>query len=169
MGCDRLEGFWVGTSPTDRVFVFLTPGARSTEGESPFQVEAGQSISLEGTLVPLPGAPETPGVEAAEGADQLLQQGHIVEATVIALTWPLVECQIRPNSTNQERHMNIDKSQILELLRSRGDDDKAEQADRELPDQVDTDRDSGLLDRFGLDIGDLAKKFGGGGLGKLIG
>jgi len=65
--------------------------------------------------------------------------------------------------------MNIDKSQILELLRSRGDDDKAEQADRELPDQVDTDRDSGLLDRFGLDIGDLAKKFGGGGLGKLIG
>ncbi len=65
--------------------------------------------------------------------------------------------------------MNIDKSQILDLLRSRGDTDKAEEADRELPDQVDTDRDSGLLDRFGLDIGDLVKKFGGGGLGKLLG
>jgi len=65
--------------------------------------------------------------------------------------------------------MNIDKSQILDLLRSQGDDDKVQQADRDLPDQVDTDRNSGLLDRFGLDIGDLVKKFGGGGLGKLIG
>jgi hypothetical protein len=65
--------------------------------------------------------------------------------------------------------MNIDKSQILDLLRSQGDHDKATQAERELPDQVDTDRDGGLLDKFGLDIGDLLKKFGGGGLGKLLG
>jgi hypothetical protein len=65
--------------------------------------------------------------------------------------------------------MNIDKSQILDLLRSQGDHDKATQADRELPDQVDTDRDGGLLDKFGIDIGDLLKKFGGGGLGKLLG
>jgi hypothetical protein len=65
--------------------------------------------------------------------------------------------------------MNIEKSQILDLVRSRGDHDQAQQADGELPDQVDTDRDAGLLDRFGLDIGDLLKKFGGGGLGKLLG
>ena len=65
--------------------------------------------------------------------------------------------------------MNIDKSQILDLLRSRGDHDQAQQADSELPDQIDTARDSGLLDKFGLDIGDLLKKFGGGGLGKLLG
>lgn len=65
--------------------------------------------------------------------------------------------------------MNIDKSQITELLRSRGDNVKADEAERDLPDEIDTDRDGGLLDRFGLDIGDLAKKFGGGGLGKLIG
>lgn len=65
--------------------------------------------------------------------------------------------------------MNIDKSQITELLRSRGDNDRADEAERDLPDEIDTDRDGGLLDRFGLDIGDLAKKFGGGGLGKLIG
>ena len=66
--------------------------------------------------------------------------------------------------------MNIDKSQILDLLRSQGDDDKADQADRELPDQVDTDRDGGLLSKFGLDIGDLIGKLGGGGgLGKLLG
>jgi len=65
--------------------------------------------------------------------------------------------------------MNIDKSQILELLRAQGDHDKADRAGQELPDQVDTDRDGGLLDKFGLDIGDLLQKFGGGGLGKLLG
>lgn len=65
--------------------------------------------------------------------------------------------------------MNIDKSQIIDLLRSQGDSDKADQADAELPDEVDTDRDKGLLDKFGLDVGDLVSKFGGGGLGGLIG
>jgi hypothetical protein len=65
--------------------------------------------------------------------------------------------------------MNIDKNQILELLRSQGDHDKAQQADQELPDQVDTDRDSGLLSKFGIDPMDLVKKLGGGGLGGLLG
>ena len=65
--------------------------------------------------------------------------------------------------------MNIDKSQILELLRSRGDQDQADRAERELPDDVDTDRDAGLLDRLGLDVDDLLGKLGGGGLGGLIG
>jgi len=65
--------------------------------------------------------------------------------------------------------MNIDKDQILQLLRSQGDHDKAEQADKELPGQVDTDRDSGLLAKFGLDPSELMKKLGGGGLGGLLG
>jgi hypothetical protein len=65
--------------------------------------------------------------------------------------------------------MNIDKDQILQLLRSQGDDAKAQQADQELPDQVDTDRDSGLLAKFGIDPMDLVKKLGGGGLGGLLG
>ena len=66
--------------------------------------------------------------------------------------------------------MNIDKGQIMELLRSQGDHDKAQQADQELPDQVDTDRDSGLLSKFGIDPMDLVKKLsGGGGLGGLLG
>ncbi|HET6394867.1 MAG TPA: hypothetical protein VFG13_18720 [Blastococcus sp.] len=65
--------------------------------------------------------------------------------------------------------MNIDKDQILQLLRSQGDDDKAQQADKELPGQVDTDRDAGLLSKFGLDPAELVKKLGGGGLGGLLG
>ena len=65
--------------------------------------------------------------------------------------------------------MNIDKNQILELLRSQGDGDKAQQADSELPDQVDTDRDAGLLSKFGIDPMELIKKFGAGKLGGLLG
>jgi hypothetical protein len=66
--------------------------------------------------------------------------------------------------------VNIDKSQIIDMIRSFGDKDKVDQADRELPDQVDTDRDGGLLSKFGLDVDDIvAKLTGGGGLGKLLG
>ena len=61
--------------------------------------------------------------------------------------------------------MKIDKSQIIEMLKSRGDDAKASKADAELPDKVDTDKDKSLLDSLGLDIGDLAKLVPG--LGKL--
>ena len=66
--------------------------------------------------------------------------------------------------------MNIDKNQIIELLKSQGDHDKAAQAESELPGQVDTDKDSGLLSKFGIDPMDLVKKLGGGGgLGGLLG
>lgn len=65
--------------------------------------------------------------------------------------------------------MNIDKDQILQLLRSQGDDSKAQQADQELPDQVDTDKDAGLLQEFGLNPVELIQKFGGGKLGGLLG
>ena len=62
--------------------------------------------------------------------------------------------------------MQIDKNQILELLRSRGQDDKAEQADQELPDKVDTDQHSGLFERLGINPAEL---LGGGGVGGLLG
>jgi hypothetical protein len=66
--------------------------------------------------------------------------------------------------------VQIDKQQILELLRSQGQQDKAQQAEQELPDQVDTDRDGGLLERFGLSPQELITKLaGGGGLGGLLG
>ncbi len=60
--------------------------------------------------------------------------------------------------------MQIPKDKILELIKSRGDHDQAQQADGELPDQVDTEKDSGLLGKFGVDPKDLA-----GGLGGKLG
>jgi hypothetical protein len=65
--------------------------------------------------------------------------------------------------------MQIDKNQILELLRSQGDDAKAQQADQELPGTVDTDQHGGLLEKLGLSPMDLISKLGGGGGGGLGG
>ncbi|RAM36569.1 hypothetical protein [Arthrobacter globiformis] len=64
--------------------------------------------------------------------------------------------------------MQIDKSQILEFLKSRGDNDKAAQAENELPDQVDTDQHAGLLSKFGINPADLLGKLPGG-LGDKLG
>jgi hypothetical protein len=57
--------------------------------------------------------------------------------------------------------MQIPKEQILELLRSRGQDDKASQAEGELPEQVDTEKHADLLQKLGIDPGDLAGSLGG--------
>ena len=62
--------------------------------------------------------------------------------------------------------MEIPKDKILELLKQRGEQDKAERAERELPDKVDTDRDQGILERIGVDPKDLLGNLGGLG-GKL--
>jgi hypothetical protein len=51
--------------------------------------------------------------------------------------------------------VEIPKDKILELLKQRGEHGKAEQADRELPDQVDPDRDRGSLEQVGIDPKDL--------------
>ena len=59
--------------------------------------------------------------------------------------------------------MEIPKDKILELLKERGQNDQASQAEGELPDQVDPERDSGMLSKFGLDPAELLQKFAGGG------
>ena len=80
------EGFWVGSDQARRVFVFLTLQARSRPGESPFQVRAGQSVDLTGTLKAVPKDLTPFGVDEAEGAAQLRGQGHYVEATLVRLS-----------------------------------------------------------------------------------
>ena len=57
--------------------------------------------------------------------------------------------------------MEIPKDKILDLLKQQGKQDQAQQAEQELPDQVDTDRDAGLLQKFGLDPQDLLGNLGG--------
>lgn len=64
--------------------------------------------------------------------------------------------------------MQIDKDQIIELLKSRGEHDKAAKADQELPGKVDPEADSGLLEQLGIDPQDLLGQLPGG-LGDKLG
>jgi hypothetical protein len=64
--------------------------------------------------------------------------------------------------------MEIPKEKILELIRQRGDEGQAAQADQELPDQVDPEQHSGLLEKFGINPQELLSG-GLGGLGDKIG
>jgi len=63
--------------------------------------------------------------------------------------------------------MQIDKSQIIDLLKSRGEDDKASQAESELLETVDTEKDAGMLGKLGVNPQDLLGELPGGlgGLG----
>jgi len=58
--------------------------------------------------------------------------------------------------------MEIPKDKILDMIKEHGKGDQVAQAAKELPDQVDPERDSGLLEKFGLKPGDLLSKLGGG-------
>jgi hypothetical protein len=76
------EGFWVGDSEQDRVFAFLAIG-----GESAPQVAAGQPVTFNGTLRPVPADPAAAfGLTAEDGLDQLTQQGHYIEVTEVTET-----------------------------------------------------------------------------------
>ncbi len=65
--------------------------------------------------------------------------------------------------------MQIDKDQIISFLKSQGDHSKADSADSELPQEVDTEKDAGLLSKLGIDPVELVRKFAGDGIGKKLG
>ena len=65
--------------------------------------------------------------------------------------------------------MEIDKGQIVEFLKSKGDHEQAAKAENDLPDKVDPEQDKGMLARFGIDPSELLGRLGGGGLGKMLG
>jgi hypothetical protein len=58
--------------------------------------------------------------------------------------------------------MEIPKDKILEMIKQQGKGDQVDQADKELPDNVDPERDSGLLEKFGVKPQDVLSKLGGG-------
>ncbi|MBF4577599.1 hypothetical protein [Frondihabitans sp. VKM Ac-2883] len=57
--------------------------------------------------------------------------------------------------------MEFDKSQVLDMLKGVGQHDDAKKADKELPDKVDTDQHTDLLQKFGVNPQDLVGKLGG--------
>ena len=78
------EGFWVGASDTDRVWVEL-----AVDQESPFQVQAGDLVDFSGTMTTHgPDYAAEVGVDQAEGATLLTREAaHItVETGAVSLT-----------------------------------------------------------------------------------
>ena len=67
--------------------------------------------------------------------------------------------------------MQLDKSMILEFLRQQGQHQQAQDAEQQLPDQVDTEQHASLLSNLGVDLPTLMSKVagGGGGLGGGLG
>jgi hypothetical protein len=63
--------------------------------------------------------------------------------------------------------VNISRDQIVQFLKDKGQPGQADQAASDLPDQVDSDADSGLLAKFGINPEELLGKLGGS-LGKLL-
>ena len=60
--------------------------------------------------------------------------------------------------------MEIPKDKIIEMLRERGAEDKIQQAEQELPDQVDPEKHRDQLEKLGLKPDDML-----GGIGDKIG
>jgi hypothetical protein len=56
--------------------------------------------------------------------------------------------------------MEIPKDKIIQLLKDRGDHDKAADAEQELPDKVDHEEHSNLLEKHGIDPKELLGKIG---------
>jgi len=54
--------------------------------------------------------------------------------------------------------MEIDKQQVIELLRKDGKNDHVQKAIDELPDKIDHERHAQQLEKFGIDPGQLAAK-----------
>jgi hypothetical protein len=57
--------------------------------------------------------------------------------------------------------VEIPKAMIVERIRSQQGAQKANEADKELPDKVDTDTDAELLQRYGLDPSEVGDLLGG--------
>ena len=70
--------------------------------------------------------------------------------------------------------MQLDKGMVLDFLREQGQHQQAQEAEQQLPDQVDTEQHASLLENLGVDLPTLLSKVGGGGglgggLGGLLG
>lgn len=77
------EGFWVGSSAQDRVWIQLTGKA----GESPFTVKQGDAVSFTGKVVKnAAGFAKSAGVTDAEGKTLLTAQGQHLTVAKSALT-----------------------------------------------------------------------------------
>ena len=59
--------------------------------------------------------------------------------------------------------MQVDKEDVVDLLRSRGEHDKAASVECALPKRVDTEADAGVLHQFDVNVSEITKAVGSEG------
>jgi hypothetical protein len=64
--------------------------------------------------------------------------------------------------------VELDREELVRVLRTEGDNDTADRVEGQLPDRIDTDRDADALAAVGLDRTQLMNKLAGGALGGTI-
>ncbi|KGH47039.1 hypothetical protein IN07_09185 [Modestobacter caceresii] len=64
--------------------------------------------------------------------------------------------------------MQISREQLVQVLRTEGDNDTADKVEGDLPEQIDTDRDGDALAAAGLDRTQLMAKLAGGAFGGTL-
>jgi hypothetical protein len=73
-----------------------------------------------------------------------------------------------PVDDRVEVGVKLDKQELLRVLHTEGDNETADKVAAQLPDEIDTERDSEALDGLGLDRTQLMAKLAGGGFGGTI-
>ncbi len=63
--------------------------------------------------------------------------------------------------TEKGESVEIPKAMLIEKIQSRSGAEKASDADKELPDKIDTDTDAELLKKYDIDPQELEDEFGG--------
>jgi hypothetical protein len=121
-------------------------------------------------LAATPALPTTPALAATPAlptTPALAATPALPTTSVDGLTGGMLVLRDRGSEDGADRvpraPMEIPKDQILDLLRKRGDDDKAAQAEQELPDQVDPEQHGDLLSRVGVDPKEIVGGLGGVG------
>jgi hypothetical protein len=64
--------------------------------------------------------------------------------------------------------VKLDKQEFVRMLRTEGDNDTADTVEKDLPNEIDTDRDGDALAAAGLDRTQLMAKLAAGGFGSTL-
>lgn len=67
-----------------------------------------------------------------------------------------------------EEPVKLDRSELVRLLHTQGENEQADKVEQQLPEEIDTDRDGDQLEALGLDTTQLMAKLAAGGFGGTI-
>jgi hypothetical protein len=73
-----------------------------------------------------------------------------------------------PRAPGRRSRVKINRTELVRLLRTQGDNDTADRAEGTLPEEIDTEQDADALQSVGLDRARLQEKLAGGAFGGTL-